>query len=241
MKTIYEVTNASRDYVIGRQTVHALQGVSITVSAGELVLVQGKSGSGKTTLLNLMGGLDTADGGNILFEGRDISTFNRKERTNWHRKDIGFIFQAFALLPDLTAFENVDLAARLAGRSAAGAAVRSKELLQMMGLGGRMDHRIGEMSGGEQQRVAVARSLAGSPRVILADEPTGELDHESGARILGIIRSLVEEDGITVCMSSHDPAVRGYADRTYVLEDGLVAQELKNHVESGTVGDHTTA
>jgi putative ABC transport system ATP-binding protein len=226
--TLFYVDRVSRIFSVGRREVHALAEVSITVSRGEMILIEGKSGSGKTTLLNLLGGLDRASAGTILYKGRDIGTLSDRDLTRWRRQRIGFIFQAFALLPGLTAFENVDLAGRVAGLSPLESARQAFHYLDMVGLDKRALHRISELSGGEQQRVALSRGLVGGPEIVLADEPTGELDHAMSRKVLDVLRGLVDNHGLTVCLTSHDPAVRGYAHRVYTLEDGRMVREAMN-------------
>ena len=223
--TIFSVDNVSRVFTVGKQKVHALHEVAMSIQKGEMILVEGKSGSGKTTLLNLLGGLDRASKGSVRYKGEDIGHLRSGELTRWRRSRIGFIFQAFALLPGLTAFENVDLAARLAGLSPKDALEQANRYLDLVGLAKRSGHRTAELSGGEQQRVAFSRGLVGNPEIVLADEPTGELDHTMSRRILDVLRRIVDEEGLTVCLTSHDPAVRGYAHRVYTLEDGRVVSE----------------
>ncbi len=223
--TIFSVDNVSRFFTVGKQRIHALRDVTMSIRKGEMILVEGKSGSGKTTLLNLLGGLDRASEGAVRYKGEDIGHLSAGELTRWRRSRIGFIFQAFALLPGLTAFENVDLAGRLAGLSPKDALDQANRYLGSVGLDKRSDHRTAELSGGEQQRVAFSRGLVGNPEIVLADEPTGELDHAMSRKILDILRRIVEEEGLTVCLTSHDPAVRGYAHRVYTLEDGRVVRE----------------
>lgn len=225
---LFAVENVSRVFHVGRQEVHALSEISVTVQAGEMVLIEGKSGSGKTTLLNLLGGLDAPTRGQVYYRGSDLSELGENHLTAWRRERIGFIFQAFALLPGLTAFENVDLAGRIAGLSPKDSAAQTHHFLGLVGLEKRAHHRIAELSGGEQQRVALSRGLIGGSEIVLADEPTGELDHTTSRRVLDVLRSLVDREQLTVCLTSHDLAVRGYAHRVYTLEDGKLARELRN-------------
>lgn len=202
-----------------------MRNVSISIRPAEMVLIEGKSGSGKTTLLNLLGGLDTPSFGTITHRGKDIGTLSGRELTAWRRRYVGFIFQAFALLPGLSAFENVEVAGRIRGLSPVEAAERASYYLALVGIAKRSKHRISELSGGEQQRVAVARGLIGGPQVVFADEPTGELDHAMSRRVLDLLRAQVDNGDLTVCLTSHDRAVRGYAHRVYTLEDGRVVRE----------------
>ena len=227
-ESLFTVDKVSRVFHVGRREVRALSEISVHVDSGEMILIEGKSGSGKTTLLNLLGGLDLPTTGSIFYRGTNLSGFNESRLTEWRRKRIGFIFQAFALLPGLTAFENVDLAGRIAGLSPKKAASQTEHYLALVGLDKRANHRISELSGGEQQRVALSRGLIGGSEIVLADEPTGELDHAMSRRVLDVLRSLVDRDHLTVCLTSHDPAVRGYAHRVYTLEDGQLAREMRN-------------
>jgi putative ABC transport system ATP-binding protein len=227
--SLLSVENVSRTYLLGGSCVDALRGVSLALPAGGFVLVSGVSGSGKTTLLNLMGGLEQPSGGKVLFRGRDLASFSQPELTRWRRRDVGFVFQAFALLPELTARENVDLPLRIAGLDPAEVDERVARCLDLVGLAGRAHHRVFELSGGEQQRVAVARALVKRPRLILADEPTGELDQAAGRRVLSMLRSLVDQEGTTVCLTSHDPAVKECVDVCYRLRDGRIDVEERRH------------
>ncbi len=215
----------SRFFSGAGEQVRAVCEVNLSVLPGTLVLIQGKSGSGKTTLLNLMGGLDTPTTGTIRIRGRDISRLSRREAALLHRSEIGFVFQAFALMPGLTACENVDLPLRIAGFRARDAQDRALRCLELVGLAKRAHHRTEELSGGEQQRVAIARGLVREPRLLLADEPTGELDHAMVARIMTLFRQIVRDSGMTICLTSHDPAVQPYVDRRYTMVDGRLVEE----------------
>lgn len=210
---------------MGGQEVRAVNGVDLTVRAGSFVALKGRSGSGKTTLLNMMGGLDRPTEGRVYFRGRDLSTFSEGELTRWRRQEVGLVFQAFALLPALTAVENVELPLRIARVRPKESSERAREWLERVGLGKRMGHRSFELSGGEQQRVAIARALVTRPRLVLADEPTGDLDQSTAVRILELFRRLVDDEGITLCMVTHDPTASGYADVTYLMDDGRLARE----------------
>ena len=217
--------NLSRTYVLGGEEVHAVRNVDLEIPNRGFVLISGKSGSGKTTLINLMGGLEKPTAGRVLYRGRNLASFSQRELTRWRRFDIGFVFQAFALLPGLTAKENVDLPLRIAGARAADVDARVMHYLDMVGLAPRAKHRIFELSGGEQQRVAIARALVKKPSLILADEPTGELDQASGRRVLQILRRIVDAEGIAACITSHDPMASEYADLAYGLQDGRIVEE----------------
>jgi putative ABC transport system ATP-binding protein len=219
-----DVRGVSRAFTGGGHTVYAVQDVSLTVERGELLAIGGRSGSGKTTLLNLIAGLDRPDSGQVLLDGHDISTATDAELTELRRHTIGFVFQSFGLLPLLSASENIALALRIAGASAREETRRARELLELVGLTGRAGHRPYELSGGEQQRVAVARALANHPRVLIADEPTGELDTVTGAQIFRLLQDAAHE-GVTVIMATHDPLIVDYADRVVAMSDGRLVTE----------------
>lgn len=214
-----EVRGVSRRFQGGGHTVYAVRDVSLTVAPGELLAVVGRSGSGKTTLLNLIAGLDRPDEGSICLDGRDITSASEAELTALRRGHIGFVFQSFGLLPLLSAAENIALALRIAGASGRDEARRTRELLEMVGLSARAGHRPYELSGGEQQRVAVARALANRPRLLIADEPTGELDTVTGAQIFGLLQQAASE-GVTIVMATHDPLIVDYAHRVVEMADG---------------------
>jgi putative ABC transport system ATP-binding protein len=183
-------------------------------------MLRGRSGSGKTTLLNLLGGLDVPTKGEIYFRGRAIHAMNDKERTKMRRTEIGFIFQAYALLPLLSAYENVELSLRMAGVPRSQWKERVVHCLELVGLGKRMKHRPFEMSGGEQQRVAIAKAIAHRPPLLLADEPTAELDSQMGAQIMAVFREIIETEKVTICMTTHDPTILEVADHVYEMVDG---------------------
>ena len=217
--------NVWRVYRAGAQEVPALRGVNLEVESGRFVAVKGRSGSGKTTLLNCLGGLDHPTSGSVHIFGRDISTLSDRELTHWRRNRVGFIFQSFGLLPTLSAYENVELMLRIAGVSAKERRERANYCLDLVGLSKWIHHRPFEMSGGQQQRVAIARSVANSPQLILADEPTGELDSTTAREILGLFRRIVEEEHVTFVMVSHDALVNEYVDYSLQLKDGQIVQE----------------
>lgn len=222
-EAVVSVRGVTRTYGHGRNTVTALQGVSFDVHASSLVAITGRSGSGKTTLLNLIGGLDTPTTGTILVGGRDVSRLAERERTALRRHGVSFIFQSFALLPTLSALENVVLALHIAGVSPRERTRRAREVLQLVGLGERLDHRPFELSGGEQERVAVARALATRAPLILADEPTGELDTATGRDITGLLTQVVRTENVALLVATHDPAVVAAADTAYRLADGVLS------------------
>ena len=222
-----EVRGVSRHFDGGGHTVYAVRDVSLTVPPGELLAIVGRSGSGKTTLLNMIAGLDRPDEGTVYLDGREITSANEAELTALRRSNIGFVFQSFGLLPLLSAAENIALALRIAGASSRDEGQRTRELLEMVGLSARAGHRPYELSGGEQQRVAVARALANRPRLLIADEPTGELDTVTGAQIFGLLQAAAAE-GVTIVMATHDPLIVDYAHRVVEMSDG-------QFVESGEV------
>jgi putative ABC transport system ATP-binding protein len=216
-----EVKNLSKRYE-GKRTVSALRGVSFKISKGEMVAVMGPSGCGKSTLLNIIGGLDRPSEGSVLLEGLDIGSLDDDALTRIRRKKIGFIFQFFNLLPTLTARENISLPLHLAGIGRKETGNRASELLQAVGLLDRQDHLPDELSGGEQQRVAMARALALSPPLILADEPTGNLDSRNGQEVLSLFKSLQGRFETTVLMVTHDPTAAGFCSRVIRMQDGTL-------------------
>ena len=217
-----ETCDLWRVYKTGAQEVRALCGVDLTVQPGHFVAVKGRSGSGKTTLLNCIGGLDHPTSGSVYVFGRDISTLGERDLTNWRRNCVGFVFQSFGLLPTLSAYENVELMLRIAGVPVKERRERARYCLDLVGLGRWIHHRPFEMSGGQQQRVAIARSLSNSPQLILADEPTGELDSTTAREILSLFRRIVEEEHVTFVMASHDALVDEYVDQVLQLKDGQI-------------------
>lgn len=217
-----EAWGLARDYRIGSTVVHALADVDIAVSPGELVAVHGRSGSGKTTLLNLIGGLDEPTRGRVRIAGTDLGELSGEERVRLRGERLGFVFQAFGLLPILSAAENVEVPLRLRRTDPAVRDARVRELLDLVGLSARAGHRPEELSGGEQQRVAVARALANSPQLLIADEPTGQLDSGTGARIMALLRDVVSSQGVAAIVATHDAALIDMADRVVELRDGRV-------------------
>jgi len=200
--------------------IHAVSGIDLTVAAGQLLAVRGRSGSGKTTLLNLLGGLDRPTAGRVVVDGIEISWLTEDRLVEIRRRTIAFVFQSFGLVPILTAAENVEVPLRLVRAEPAARDHRVEELLDLVGLHERARHRPHELSGGEQQRVAIARALANRPRLLLADEPTGQLDSETGHRIMLVLRSVVRAEGITAIVATHDPMMLDVADRVVGLRDG---------------------
>jgi len=214
-----------RIYKTGTQEVAALRGVSIQLRPGSFVALKGRSGSGKTTLLNCLGGLDRPTRGQVSIFGQDISTMSEREMTNWRREQVGFIFQSFGLLPTLSAYENVELILRIAGRPARERHERAVECLQLVGLNKWIHHRPYELSGGQQQRLAIARALANHPKLILADEPTGELDSSTATEILAFFREIVSHEGVTMLVASHDLLVDKFVDKILRMSDGQIEDE----------------
>jgi putative ABC transport system ATP-binding protein len=221
-RALVRVLGVTRVYHSDGQEVQALRGVDLDLPRGVLAALKGRSGSGKTTLLNLIGGLDHPTAGSITFDGKPLAGLSDKELTLLRRHRIGFIFQSFALLPAYSAFENVELMLRLAGAGRRVQVEQARRCLRVVGLEKWMDHRPDEMSGGQQQRVAIARALATQPALILADEPSGELDTATSRQIFSLFQMIVKKEGITVLLSTHDPLIDEYADRIYLLQDGCV-------------------
>jgi putative ABC transport system ATP-binding protein len=209
---------------MGEGVVHAVGGVNLQIHRGMLVAVRGRSGSGKTTLLSMIGGLDRPTAGSVTVGGLPVSTMNEDELVQFRRHTIGFIFQAFGLLPILSAAENVEIPLRLVRADPAKRAARIGELLGLVGLADRAKHRPHELSGGEQQRVAIARALANRPQLLIADEPTGQLDSQTGRGIMSLLRTLVHREGLTAIVATHDPMLIDLADRVVDLRDGRVAE-----------------
>ncbi len=218
-----DVRSVGRTYGSGHTEVVALRDVSLSVGAGELVALIGRSGSGKTTLLNIIGGLDRPSAGEVFVDGTDVATLGEAELERVRRDTVSFIFQGFGLVPELTAAENVGLPLRLRRIPVADREKRAALLLELVGLAGHGDHRPAEMSGGQMQRVAIARALAGSPRLLIADEPTGQLDTETGLAVMALIRGVVEAEGMTAIVSTHDPVMIALADRAVRIDDGRLA------------------
>jgi putative ABC transport system ATP-binding protein len=206
--------------------VHALRAIDLTVARGQLVAVVGRSGSGKTTLLNLIGGLDRPTSGSVRLDGQELAHLPESALVQLRRRRVGFVFQAFGLLPILSAAENVEVPMRLLHTDPAERSARVRSLLELVGLGERVGHRPHELSGGEQQRVALARALANRPELLIADEPTGHLDSQTGRTIMRLIQSLVRNERVTAIVATHDPVLMDLADRIVELSDGRI------------VGDH---
>jgi putative ABC transport system ATP-binding protein len=223
MPAVLETLDLRKHYQMGTTTVRALDGVSLTVDEGEFVGLLGTSGSGKSTLLNLIAGLDRATGGSLSIFGEDLAAMNSMQLSLHRRRNVGIIFQSFNLVSSMTALENVTLAMMVAGVPRSDRESRASSLLEAMGLGGRQHHRPRELSGGEQQRVAIARALSNQPRLLLADEPTGNLDSRTSREIMAVLKDLNEREGKTIIMVTHDPGLaRQYAHRTVTMLDGAI-------------------
>ena len=217
---IIEVKGVTRTFRLGTVDVLAVRNVDLSIPRGRFITLVGRSGSGKTTLLNLMAGLDTPTSGTVLFEGQDISKFGERQVNDLRRRRLGIVFQSFALLPLLSAYENVELPLRISGVPGAERVSRAQEVLEMVGLGRRANHRPFELSGGEQQRVSIARAMAMRPDVLLADEPTGELDSDNAGAIFGLFRQMVDRESMTVVATTHDQTLLDLADDIYRFHDG---------------------
>jgi putative ABC transport system ATP-binding protein len=223
-----ETIDLRKHYPMGQSLVRALDGVSLCVAPGEFVSLVGASGSGKSTLLNLVAGLDHATAGTLNVFGRDLARMSSDELTAHRRTSVGIIFQSFNLVSTMTAAENVELSMMFAGASKGDRVARAATLLETMGLGGRRQHRPKELSGGEQQRVAIARALANKPRMLLADEPTGNLDSKTSREIMGLLKEINERDGETIVMVTHDPALASaYAGRMITMLDGAIVSDSR--------------
>ena len=224
-KVLLEAQDIKRAFSVGGETVWALGGLSLTVIESKLTILKGRSGSGKTTLINLLGALDYPTEGDVLFDGSSIINMSEGKRDNLRRTQMGFVFQSVALVGMMTAFENVEFILRISGYPEKERESRVKTCLEMVGLADRMHHMPSELSGGEQQRVAIARGFAHKPKIVFADEPTAELDTNTGLQIIKVFKNLIENDGTTVVISSHDPELMDVADKVYELADGVIINE----------------
>ncbi len=224
--SLLEARAVSKVYQMGSTSVTALDDVSLTVAEGEFVSIQGTSGSGKSTLLNMVGGLDHPTAGDVLFNNRALGPFTKKEMARYRRFSVGMIFQNFNLIPTMTAAENVGLALAFGGIRGTQRRDRAAELLGRVGLADRLTHRPAELSGGEQQRVAIARALANSPRVLLADEPTGNVDSKRAHELLALLREMVDKDSLTILMVTHDRELASsFSDRIILMKDGHIVKD----------------
>lgn len=226
MTELVTVEHLSRSYASSAGEVHALRDVSFSIPSGQLVALVGRSGSGKTTLLNCIGGLDEPSSGRVVVNGTVVSEINESARTRLRRDELAFVFQTFGLVPMLSARENVGLPLRLRKVGIAEREERVSHLLELVGLTNHAGQRPSELSGGQQQRVAIARALANSPRLLIADEPTGQLDAETGATIMALIQSVVRAEGMTAIISTHDMTLQAMADRTIRLADGALVEPV---------------
>ena len=225
---VIRMENVTKDYPMGEVVVHALRGIDLEVAPGEFIVLLGPSGSGKTTTLNLMGGLDRPTSGRVIVQDEDISRYDDKELTRYRRGKVGFVFQFFNLIPTLTARENVEFALALLDGKSGDLEKRAQELLEMVGLGDRADHFPSQLSGGEQQRVAIARALANHPPLMLCDEPTGNLDVETGRSVLQVMRDLNRREGTTIVLVTHNTAIAPMADRVVRLHSGTIKEITTN-------------
>lgn len=218
-----EMKNSYKRYKSGQSEIIANNDISFEIEKGELAIILGSSGAGKSTVLNILGGMDTNDEGNVLIDGKDISTFNDKQLTNYRRNDVGFVFQFYNLVPNLTAKENVELASEIVKD-----ALDATEVLQSVGLGERIDNFPAQLSGGEQQRVAIARAVAKNPKLLLCDEPTGALDYHTGKQVLKILQDMVRKEGATVVIVTHNQALAPIADRVIHMHDAKIRDVVLN-------------
>lgn len=222
---VVKIENVTRVYQIGKLETQALRGVNLSIESGEFTALVGPSGSGKTTLLQMIGCLDQPTSGRVVIGGKDVTKLNRNQRADMRRGTIGFIFQFFALIPTLTAYENVEMPLLLNGHSPKERQERVMELLKAVDLTDRANNRPDQLSGGQQQRVAIARALASKPTLILADEPTANLDTTNGKQVMDIMKKLNKETGVTFVFATHDPRVISYASRVVTLQDGLIEKD----------------
>ena len=217
LKDVYKI------YKMGEVEIHAVDGIEFSVDKGEFVVVVGPSGAGKTTVLNILGGMDTVTKGQVLVDGKDIARYSQRQLTAYRRDDIGFVFQFYNLIPNLTALENVELALQICKHP-----LNAKEVLEEVGLGKRLKNFPAQLSGGEQQRVSIARALAKNPKLLLCDEPTGALDYQTGKAILKLLQDMCREKRMTVIVITHNSAIAPMADRVIQIKNGKVASMKKN-------------
>lgn len=222
-----KVKKLIKTYSMGKTSVNALRGVSLDIKKGEFVSIMGSSGSGKSTLLHIIGGIDGCTSGEVQIDGRDITGMDDIEITTYRRTNIGFVFQAFNLMPTLTVIENIKLPLQIAGIDSKGKKDRVDELLHFVGLYERRDHKPSQLSGGEQQRVSIARALIIDPKIILLDEPTGSLDSKNGDKVLELLRSMYQKYNTTIIMVTHSPFAAEYSEKTVFMKDGMIADTLE--------------
>lgn len=225
MKDFVKLENVTKIYKMGEVEIRAVDGIDFSISKGEFVVIVGPSGAGKTTVLNILGGMDTASGGKVLVDGRDIAQYKPKQLIGYRRDDIGFVFQFYNLVPNLTALENVELALQICKDP-----LDAKKVMEEVGLGERLDNFPAQLSGGEQQRVSIARALAKNPKLLSCDEPTGALDYNTGKAILKLLQDTCREKGMTVIVITHNSAIAPMADRIIRIKNGKVSSmELNEH------------
>ncbi len=227
-EAVIRLENVTKDYPMGEVIVHALRGIDLEIASGEFIVLLGPSGSGKTTTLNLMGGLDKPTSGRVIVQGEDITRYKDKDLTRYRRENVGFVFQFFNLIPTLTAWENVAFALALLDGNTRSLEKKAQELLEMVGLSDRADHFPSQLSGGEQQRIAIARSLANRPPLMLCDEPTGNLDVETGRSVLQVMRDLNRQERTTMVLVTHNTAIAPMADRVVWLHSGTIKEIATN-------------
>lgn len=218
-----EVKNCTKIYQMGDSTIYANKDISFSIEQGELVIILGTSGAGKSTLLNIIGGMDTNTSGNVIIDGNDISQYNKRQLTTYRRKDVGFVFQFYNLVPNLTAKENVELASEIVKD-----AMKAEEALENVGLGERMDNFPAQLSGGEQQRVSIARAVAKKPKILLCDEPTGALDYNTGKQVLKILQDMSVKNHSTVIIVTHNAALAPIGNQVIHIHDGQVKEITRN-------------
>lgn len=218
-----EVKNCTKIYQMGDSTIYANKDISFSIEQGELVIILGTSGAGKSTLLNIIGGMDTNTSGNVIIDGNDISQYNKRQLTTYRRKDVGFVFQFYNLVPNLTAKENVELASEIVKD-----AMKAEEALENVGLGERMDNFPAQLSGGEQQRVAIARAVAKKPKILLCDEPTGALDYNTGKQVFKILQDMSVKNHSTVIIVTHNAALAPIGNQVIHIHDGQVKEITRN-------------
>lgn len=223
MNAFVTCKNVKKVYQMGEVTINAVDGIDFCIEVGEFVVIVGPSGAGKTTVLNILGGMDTASSGNIIVDGTDITSYNEKQLTRYRREDIGFVFQFYNLVPNLTALENVELALEICKDH-----LDARTVLNEVGLGDRAGNFPAQLSGGEQQRVSIARALAKNPKILLCDEPTGALDYQTGKSILKLLQDTCRQKGMTVIVITHNSAIAPMADRVIEIKNGRVARMRLN-------------
>ncbi len=222
-KDFVKLKNVTKIYQMGEVQIRAVDGIDFSIDKGEFVVVVGPSGAGKTTVLNILGGMDKASGGEVLVDGKDIAGYSQKQLTGYRRNDIGFVFQFYNLVPNLTALENVELALQISRNP-----LDAKTVIQEVGLGDRLNNFPAQLSGGEQQRVSIARALAKNPKLLLCDEPTGALDYQTGKAILKLLQDMCRERGMTVIVITHNSALTPMADRVIRIKNGKVSEMYRN-------------